>query len=233
MTKSLTISEQVRAAEELTAQYGKAISGTREILVFGAMMIQLGNALEINVTTDADGHIATREGGLKGWIETHCPEINYKTAHSFYSLARGLYETLELPRTVDLSRLLLADTAELNGRDASAKQKIEAAISGKTKTQLQWDFGIRKVRGIPGAPVGNQNARKDLRGVDPEEQRENLKRVVDGEMGKAMTEMGRLIDSRRIVIVGLPTMRMIAEELERLAKSCRAVLKETAEHNRI
>lgn len=135
-------------ATQLTDQYRKAISGTRDILLFGAMMMQLGGMLnQRGNNRDADANGPNAKGlGLKGWIEEHCPEINYRTAQSFYHLARGLVETFALPAKLDLSRLLSAPVDDLSKSDASLRAQLDDFIEGKSKRQLEFDFGIRSTR---------------------------------------------------------------------------------------
>lgn len=136
----------VQIAAKLTEQYRKAIAGTREVLVFGAMMMQLGHVLELQNMVDEKGRIIGREGGLKAWIEEHCPSINYKTAHGFYALAKGLREALAIPITTDIHRLLTAPADALTKKEAKIREEIDGAISGKSARQLEFDFGIRKAR---------------------------------------------------------------------------------------
>lgn len=226
MNKSPTIMQQAQMAEQLSAQYAKAIDGTREILLFGAMMISLGRMLDVHYTRGEDGQIVDKDGGVRGWVEAHCPDINYYTAYGFYRLARGLVDTLELPKTADIQRLLLAAPGDLSGKDAKARERIDEAISGKTKTQLEFDFNIRKTPGKVGAPAGNQNARKDpsLAG-DYEFQ----KLMAERETGRPLDKLGRMIDSNSVAILGLIGLRTLAEELERLAAKTRQILKEVGE----
>ncbi len=129
-------------ATQLTDQYKRAISGTRDILLFGAMMMQLGGMLSRKGGEWQSGP-GVKGTGLKGWIEEHCPEINYKTARSFYNLARGLAETFALPAKVDLSRLLTAPVEDLSETDASYRTQLDDFLIGKSKRQLEFDFGIR------------------------------------------------------------------------------------------
>ncbi|MDD4737558.1 MAG: hypothetical protein PHP44_15775 [Kiritimatiellae bacterium] len=166
--KKTAESESQQLATQLTDQYRKAISGTHEILLFGAMMLQLGGMLnQRGPNRDA---VATGPGakglGLKGWIEEHCPEINYFTARSFYNLARGLVETLAIPAKMDLPLLLSSPVDQLSKHDANIRAKVDEFLSGKSKRQLEFDFGIRAPK--PHHPGGNVQLVKWLRENHPE-----------------------------------------------------------------
>ena len=135
-------SAEIQIASQLTDQYRKAISGTREVLVFGAMMYQLGASLELQICHGGTHACKT----LKGWIEEYCPSINYNTAYSFYNLAKGMRDVLEIPMGTDVHKLLTANESELSAKDAALRETIEEAITGKSARQLEFDFGIRKAR---------------------------------------------------------------------------------------
>ena len=82
-------------AEMLTSQYEKVESAkgafVREAVRFGAMLIEVEASIlprQNAKTNKANGNRYTggREG-LETWLSTNCPEINYKTAMSYKSMA--------------------------------------------------------------------------------------------------------------------------------------------------
>lgn len=218
--------QQARLAEQLTAQYNRATSGTRDILVFGAMMISLGKIINIQYAREDDGQLLDKSGGLKGWIGAHCPEINYKTAYGYYRLAQSLYETLELPKSTDLQRLLLAASEDLTGKEAKQRVLIEQALSGKSKRQLEFDFSIRRQSGKVGAPLANQNARKDR--ATPADY-ELQKMIIERDIGKAIAKLSRMVESKRAATIGIRGLRTLIEELTYLTEQAGAILKEMGE----
>ena len=132
----------LQIAEQLQDQYRKAIDGTREVLIFGAMMFQLGATLELQIC-----HGGSHEGrSLKDWIEEFCPSINYNTAYGFYKLAKGMREALAIPIGTDIHHLLTAPEASLSKKEAKIRALIDGAIDGKSARQLEFDFGIRRAR---------------------------------------------------------------------------------------
>ena len=82
-------------ADQLTLQYEKVESAkgafVREAVRFGAMLIKVEASLStaVDKLTSKRGRIG--EGrpncGLETWLGTNCPEINYKTAMSYKSMA--------------------------------------------------------------------------------------------------------------------------------------------------
>jgi hypothetical protein len=85
----------------LVEQYGKALSGTLEIVRFGAMLCDLDDAL--SEASDKAPQGRRGDESLKGYLETHCPTVNYKTAIGFKALADDLREHCKIPAKVPLS----------------------------------------------------------------------------------------------------------------------------------
>ena len=134
----------LQIAEQFQDQYRKAVSGTREVLIFGAMMMQIASSLELQ-TARPNQH-TPKEETLKGWIEKFCPLINYKTACGFRTLAKAMREALSIPITTDIHHLLTAPVASLSKKEAKIRAEMDGAIDGKSAVQLEWDFGVRKAR---------------------------------------------------------------------------------------
>jgi hypothetical protein len=217
--------ESQQLATQLTDQYRKAISGTREILLFGAMMLQLGGMLnQRGPDRDSDATGPNAKGlGLKGWIMQHCPEINYETARSFYNLARGLVETFAISPKIDVARLLSAPVTELSKHHASLRAKVEDFIAGKSKRQLEFDFSIRKPQPKQvGAPKGNQNARKE--GTEEQQSIDDLVSDVSERLGDAMHVIEVEIQQQTIAFFRVDAIRLLESELRRMADDVHTLL---------
>ena len=80
-------------AEMLTFQYEKVESAkgafVREAVRFGAMLIEVeANVLpRQNINSTRQKGCTSGGQGLETWLSTNCPEINYKTAMSYKSMA--------------------------------------------------------------------------------------------------------------------------------------------------
>lgn len=126
------------APAALSAQYARASAATREILLFGAMLLAVKRALPTHVFDTAT------TPSLKSWLAENCPEIPYNTARAYMNLAAGLVATLELATVQDaLPALLSAPEGTLPDALAGERQRIDEALSGKSARQLEFDFGIR------------------------------------------------------------------------------------------
>ena len=86
----------------LTRQYQKALDGLFEAYQFGMMLRAVKERLDretacgTTVEQNADGTICGRAPGLKGWLATYCPEINYSTARRFLAVAEKTVSALAL-----------------------------------------------------------------------------------------------------------------------------------------
>lgn len=212
-----------QAAEMFTQAYQNAISGSRAQLIFGAMFEWLGVVLSCG-----EGRGEYQKGeGLKGWIEKKCPRIKYKTAWKAYNLAKETAAMFKIPTGTNLHRLLTASLHELTKKELKIRKEIDDAIEGKSARQLEIFTGIRKEPKRIGAGEGNQNARKDLTD-DPEGQLAAAKLRIDMESSKAVAKLAKLIDGNSIALLGLKTMRILADELDRLSRRTRAIMHDTA-----
>lgn len=135
------------APDTITEQYRRAISGTLEILRFGAMLIEVD--MSLTRETHKGGCFQTGET-LKAWLEEHCPEVNYKTAMRFKSLAQGMQQYCQVPAKLPLSLALpredggvhLDDLPDVVNKDRVAKiqQQVWDMVQGTSARQLMFEF---------------------------------------------------------------------------------------------
>ncbi len=132
----------------LVDQYGKAKAGTLEVLRFGAMLCDLDDAL--NAASDKAPQGRRGDESLKGYLETHCPAINYKTAIGFKLLADDLREHCKIPAKVPLSLAMpnadgTPDLPESSPIPLPKLEKIQNAvwgmIDGKSTRQVRIGMG--------------------------------------------------------------------------------------------
>lgn len=85
-TLSLAHSNTLSLPQALTTQYQAVVAATgqmlREAVKFGAMLMELET-----IVGKSHGGRSTDGDGIKAWLAEHCPEINYKTATVYKSLA--------------------------------------------------------------------------------------------------------------------------------------------------
>ena len=220
-------SRNEQIACQFTALFEDAIGGVRKMVVFGAAMHQLPAMLGIEFEERPNRH-TPKEKTLKWWVEQYCPTVNYNGAYAMLRIARGICASLKIPAGVDVHRALTHSVDELTVEEAKVRELIDGSISGKSAAHLERFLGIRKDPKLLGnGMAGNQNAKKNL--DDPERQMANAKLRVEMEVSEAVAALGRLVDNKSIAFMGLKGMRVLAEELERMAEATRKCLKQTAE----
>jgi hypothetical protein len=140
---------------DVTAQYRRAISGTLEMLRFGAMLVEIDSDLRREVK---NGCIQSGET-IKSWLEKNCPDVNYKTAMRFKHLADNLQREFNIPAKVSLTAALpAADGSTMvpeavpeskRGKVVDIQAEIWEFVQGKSARQLLFDFGMaeRKATG--------------------------------------------------------------------------------------
>ena len=124
------------APAAITEQYRRAITGTLEILRFGAMLIDV----EVNLTRENN---SPRRGptaigtGLQAWLEENCPEVNYKTAMRFKMLTADMQRFCQIPAKLPVSLALPGPDGAVHLDDLPAN--VNAARVGKIQQQV-WDM---------------------------------------------------------------------------------------------
>ena len=131
---------------QLTVQYKRAVSGMREVLIFGAMLKQVENSLSNVDTLSVRGRPQTGHGlaggGLKGWLEAHAPEISRPTALRFLGVTEAIaLEYMQIvgaavAQAYDLPALVLADASTLDAHAALKQSELFDYVSGTS--QRSW-----------------------------------------------------------------------------------------------
>lgn len=140
-------SEDATLGRQLTEQWERAIGGTREQIVFGAMMLKLRAKVG---GVSACGHSSKTKGeGLAGWLDQNAPKISRGTAYRLMEIAEGVQDLCKLGKKVDLEELLAGSVEDLPERLAKKRVEIEKLIEGKSQRQLLLAFGggSNKARG--------------------------------------------------------------------------------------
>lgn len=179
-TNALLTPGEIAAMEDqgtgaaLTAQYRRAISGMREVLIFGAMLMQIENKLVQRGPVSAGGRGNT--GGLREFLRDNAPEIAHATAMRFLGITRAVaaeYETIvgaRVAKKIDLPALVLTDKADLP-QDAQLKQgELFDYVAGtsqrswldayKPKREITIGGDTRKIDPATGERINHK--RKDL-----------------------------------------------------------------------
>ncbi len=169
-TKVAVVSQETQVANELTAQYGIVVAKTgemlREAVKFGTMLMKWTQFLGESRGSAAGSNAGGANEGLKGWLESHCPEINYNTAMGYKHLAE---KTVKMLGGGDMAIAALEDRSELVSPlgevvdvDAKVLEKRDAifaeADSRRKLEQMYFDFAGGREKGKPGRPKKSGNA---------------------------------------------------------------------------
>lgn len=148
------------------SQYQRAIGGTLEIIRFGAMLIEID--MSLTRETHKGGCFQTGDS-LKSWMEDNCPEINYKTAIRYKTLAQGLQDMFKIPAKLPLTlalpsadgspKVYVPDNVNVSvERVEKIQLQVWELVNGKSARQLQFDFGLTN----PKPKGGARNLPKNL-----------------------------------------------------------------------
>jgi hypothetical protein len=196
-----TISDSAMG-EQLTAQYKRAVSGMREVLIFGAMLMQLEEKLAPSVhARTLGGKLAgsTREGGgMKGWLEAHAPEISRPTAYRFLGITKSIGEEYaqivgaKVAKAYDLPALVLADSSTLDAHAALKQGELFDFVSGTS--QRSWLDRFK-----PMSEIGGYHPRKE-KNLTHEEEARLVEQALRKEMAELMDNLERFTKKKHFQI---------------------------------
>jgi len=141
---------------DVAAAWHRAVNGLKEVVRFGAMLMEVDS----NLAREKTGKLAGGWGpgdGLKAWLDEHAPEVNYKTAMRFKRLAQaalaGSAQGLDAPMNPgEATRLLGTGGGELSANEAEKRRVLESFLEGRSQRDL-WAEAMRapgRPKGIPG-----------------------------------------------------------------------------------
>jgi hypothetical protein len=160
-------------ARVLSVGWSRAQAGLAEILRFGAALLAVKEWIEAqNGTTistrerGADGRFSGTSGvHLQGWLEKHCPDINYKTAYGYMQAAEGLRNVLKLADDVPLLPLMGMDPIPDAARE-KLRAKTLKIIGESTLTLLKAAVREAPRGGDRRSGIRLSEEEKHLRAVD-------------------------------------------------------------------
>jgi hypothetical protein len=127
--------------QQLTEQYHRAIGGIREVLRFGAMMMQLRNYIES--TRGLDHHTTTGKGakydantGVDAWLKQFAPEVKKATAYRFLHVAESIAQQFQTPAKITFADLATKAPEELPEKLRSKQAELWEFVDGTS--QRSW-----------------------------------------------------------------------------------------------
>lgn len=144
------ISQDAQMGAQLTAQYHRAVGGMREVLIFGAMMMQLREAHpELAQKGPASKSKSTRgltttdqPVTLQKWLETHAPEVKRTTALRFLAVTESIAESYDqivgakVAKKFSLPALVTAAPDQLDDKTAAKQLELFEFVNGTS--QRSW-----------------------------------------------------------------------------------------------
>lgn len=143
---------------QVTEQWGRARTAQwhaiNESLKLGAMLIDVEKSL---VRETHKGGCFQTGDTLKAWLETNCPEVNYKTALRYRNAAEGLARQLGRANKVDGVQILIeADCREGCTPEAGRSHElVEKAIDGRSMRQMLMDLWGEEAKPQGGSREGS------------------------------------------------------------------------------
>lgn len=171
--------------QQLTAQYRKAITATREVVIFGAMMIKIRESLSARGQAQRNQH---SEATVNGWLEQFAPEVSRPTAYRFMALAEGVQEEFQLGKKVDLTLLLTESADELTPALRKKQQHILEFLEGKSQRQLLLQLG--------GDEPKKKTQRKRDEELTPEEEEALVEKALRNEINELMDGIERFTSKK-------------------------------------
>lgn len=172
MSKALsTASEDALKGRQLTEQYHRATGGMREVLIFGAMMLQL-RAEHPELTQRGNPKLQLSKRGqldsetplpLSKWLETHAPEVKRTTALRFLSVTESVaaeYTAIvgaKVAKTIDLPTLVTTPAKKLDDKLAAKQLELFEWVNGTS--QRSWLDRFASTRNTPPKPT-KESAKK-------------------------------------------------------------------------
>ena len=185
-----TLSDDSLMGQQLTEQYRKAITATREVVVFGAMMLKIRETC-VRTRTQA-GTFDDKGEGLKGWMAKFAPEVSHGTAYRFMALAEGVQEEFQLGKKVDLTLLLTESADELTPALQKKQRAILDFLEGKSQRQLLLQLG--------GDDKPAKPSRAKSKDLTPEEEERLVEQALRKEMGELMDGVERFTKKKHFQI---------------------------------
>jgi len=109
-----------------------------EALRFGAMLLNVSQYVDCSPIYGRGKRIVARNPGLKGWLRSCCPEINYVTAMSYRKLTEVTCRAIHLPEFIPLE-WVLPGTDEMD-------EKRELNPENKLSNKLKRHEILRQIR---------------------------------------------------------------------------------------
>jgi len=216
MTKALEKAEVNEVAvynpEDLNKAWIKANEGMKSVVIFGSMLAAIDTSLARKTR-----HGSIQSGDtLKAWLDSNCPEINYKTAMGYKRLANLAAVSFNcLPS--DLAHLLRIPAEHLTPSEQAKTDIINKYLTGASQRSLLNDWATSKPGALPG------QKRKDAVKLTPEQSEAKLRELANHGMITARNTLVGIAAEKEL------TIRLDRTQARALIKDMKAAIQKIAE----
>jgi hypothetical protein len=194
--------------EMVTEQWHRAQEGLLEILRFGAMMIEVGNVIQLDKIHHRGQH--SKGNGLQGWLSEHCPTVHYQTAMGYMRAAQGLVKMLELREETPLLQLMGGDVTQQEAEEG-LHEKIMVTLAGSSLRLLK-EAGRENDRPL-GRPRGSGKGE-----TRPPVSAHDQQAMAEEGLVECYRKLAAYVVSHAYYLVPLEKRREVAKLLRSLAK---------------
>jgi hypothetical protein len=142
-----------KLGEQLTHQYRAAVSGMYEYVAFGALVLNIQEAVATARGGNSTRGPGSKNTGLRAWLKEYAPEVSEQTAHRCRDLAEGVKAEFKLGVRSDLHDILKGQNPD--EKTLARREKIQSFLQGKSQRQLLLYIGK------PGATDGGARVTSD------------------------------------------------------------------------
>ena len=153
--------------KQLTSQYQKAVSGMQDVLIFGAMLMEIRKIVgTVAHDRQKGGGRDTKGEGLKAWLEENAPDIARRTAYRFLGVAEGValeYQKIvgvKVAKAYTLESLVTTPAAELPEPIRLKQLNLFDYVNGTSQRSWMDRFKARDLDNLPGGDMGGKRKQK-------------------------------------------------------------------------
>lgn len=218
---------------QLTTQYHRAVGGMKEVLIFGAMMIQLRELHPELTQRGGDrrskptrGHSSEEEPmSLQKWLETYAPDVKRQTAQRFLAVTESISEKYDevvgakVAKQYTLAQLVTAQPEELPEQAAAKQLELFDFVNGTSQRSWLDQF-------VPDKPGGgNTYDRSPTKGKGKAKTAAELAQDAEDEIKDCMNALDSWFTAAHHTRVSAETLTITEALLEEGLKKVRAVSK--------
>jgi hypothetical protein len=180
--------EDALKGQQLTEQYHRATGGMKEVLIFGAMMMQLRELHPELAQKGGDRRskstVDFERVTLRDWLHSHAPEVKYATAQRFLAVTQSVatdYAQIVGPKAakaMPLPELVTTPAKQLDEHMQSKQLELFEWVNGTSQKSWLDKFMPRKLNHPP-KPTKASAAKRKANAADETLQAAELMKLTE------------------------------------------------------